>query len=446
MKKSLMLIICLSAFYVQLMQAQEFEKASDAVVNMRVGWNLGNTLDANSNDTANMWIERWRSRTPSDYETAWGQPVTKPELFAMMKEAGFNAIRVPVTWYPHMGLKTNPNSLIWNKTKNPIGDKVDAAWMKRVHEVVDYVVSQGMYCIVNVHHDTGSHSTAWVVADMRDYEATKARYESLWTQIAEEFRDYDSLLLFESYNEILDRNGSWNYPSSTLDGGYNREVAESAYKAVNGFAQSFVNAVRATGGNNRNRNLIINDYAASSCSGSSEHSMEPFTQLKLPDDPDDPDHNHLILELHYYIYLDNLGSAKTKANDMLNEYRERFIWGKGIPVIIGEWGTLDSDEMDVQTDPRYEQFMDYCKYFVAQAKKKKIATFYWMGLSDKESRSVPEWSQPGLKDAIITGYYGKNGYVAGVESVKENDSKPSYVDYWLPGGIVIRNGKKYIVR
>ncbi|MBR4841545.1 MAG: glycoside hydrolase family 5 protein [Bacteroidaceae bacterium] len=437
------LLGCLSVLLLPV-QAQEFEKAQDAVNNMRVGWNLGNTLDAHSGKTTNMWIERWTGRKTSDYETAWGQPVTEPELFVMLKEAGFNAIRVPVTWYPHMGLKTNANSLVWDKEKNPLGMKVDDAWMKRVHEVVDYVVSQGMYCILNVHHDTGASDVAWVVADKSSFEENKVRYDSLWTQIANEFRDYDSLLLFESYNEILDPLGSWGYPSSKSEGGYDKKIATSAYDAVNSFAQTFVNAVRATGGNNRTRNLVINDYAASSCAGSGDHDKEPFTSLVIPDDPEDPDKEHLILEVHHYIYLDNISGAKTQANNLLNDYRERFVWN-GIPVIIGEWGTLDSDEIDVQTDSRYSQFLDYCKYFVQQAKKKKIATFYWMGLSDKKSRSVPEWSQPDLKDAIITGYYGKNGYVAGVES-NVTDSRSSYADYWLPGGIVIRNGRKYFVR
>ena len=77
--------------------ATDFETATAAVTNMRVGWNLGNTLDSNSGDVNNMWIEKWSSRTPFDYEKAWGQPVTKPELFKMFKEAGFNAIRVPVS-------------------------------------------------------------------------------------------------------------------------------------------------------------------------------------------------------------------------------------------------------------------------------------------------------------------------------------------------------------
>ena len=132
--------------------AQSFETAAEAVSNMRVGWNLGNTLDSHSGDVNNMWIEAWSDRKPANYETAWGQPVTKPELMKLMKEAGFNAIRVPVTWYPHM--EANFKSVKWDSSAQKLtpwdvesddfGTKIQAAWMKRVHEVVDYVIGQGM--------------------------------------------------------------------------------------------------------------------------------------------------------------------------------------------------------------------------------------------------------------------------------------------------------------
>ena len=104
MNKQLLTIAC-SCMLSLSVNAQSFETATEAVKNMKVGWNLGNTLDSNSGDINNMWIEAYTSRTPSDYEKAWGQPVTKPELIKMFKNAGFNAIRVPVTWYPHMEAK-----------------------------------------------------------------------------------------------------------------------------------------------------------------------------------------------------------------------------------------------------------------------------------------------------------------------------------------------------
>ena len=172
MKKTLLfvcgLLMCMST------QAGDFEKAKDAVTNMGVGWNLGNTLDAN--DGSKTWT------TTEQHETCWGQPVTKPELMKMMAEAGFNTIRVPVTWYQEMDAN----------------GKVNDAWMKRVKEVVDYVIDNGMYCILNVHHDTGADSNtfkSWLKASSKNYTANKDKYEYLWKQIAETFKDYDDHLL-----------------------------------------------------------------------------------------------------------------------------------------------------------------------------------------------------------------------------------------------------------
>jgi hypothetical protein len=150
-----------------------FESAAEAVLNMGAGWNLGNTLDTNSGDTNNMWIEAWTSRTPKDYETSWGQPETTRELIHMFKEAGFGVIRVPVTWYPHMGTITLHDQNKWNPA-TWTGTRVDPLWMARVKEVVDYVIDEGMYCILNVHHDTGDATTAWLRASEDGFNAAKA--------------------------------------------------------------------------------------------------------------------------------------------------------------------------------------------------------------------------------------------------------------------------------
>ena len=209
--------------------AQEFESATSAVKNMRVGWNLGNTLDANSGSTTNMWIEKYTQRKTSDYEKAWGQPVTTEALIKMFKDAGFNAIRVPVTWYPHMGVVNN--ELNWD-IDSWTPTKVDEKWMARVKEIVDYVINNGMYCIINVHHDTGAATTAWIRANTANYNKYKDTFEDLWTQIATEFKDYDEHLLFEGYNEMLDSYGSWCFASFAAPGQYDAESAADSYEAV----------------------------------------------------------------------------------------------------------------------------------------------------------------------------------------------------------------------
>ena len=397
MKKTMM--VALMATMSMTMLADDFETATSAVDNMRVGWNLGNTLDSNSGDVNNMWIEKWTQRKPSDYETAWGQPVTKPELIQMFKEAGFNAIRVPVTWYPHMEAKFKLNGTVWDKDNDDIGTKIQAAWMKRVHEVVDYVISQGMYCILNIHHDTGAASTAWLVASEADYNKQEERFEAVWTQIAEEFKDYDEHLLFEGYNEMLDPYDSWCFASYGTSSKYDATVATSAYNAINSYAQSFVDAVRATGGNNSQRNLIVSTYGACSGSGTwNSHLADPLKKMKLPTDNVS---NHLIFEVHTYLDIKNLSSVKNEINQMIRDLKNHLV-SKGAPVIFGEWGT--------STENGYSNYrsnmLAFARYFVEQAKANNIATFYWMGLSDGNHRSVPEFNEADLKDAIIKGYYG----------------------------------------
>ena len=402
MKKTTILTVLL-ALSAMCAWATDFETAATAVHNMRVGWNLGNTLESNSGDVNNMWIERWSGRTPSDYETAWGQPVTQPELFRMFKEAGFNAIRVPVTWYPHMEAKMQLDGSVWDMANDDLGTQIQAAWMKRVHEVVDYIISQDMYCILNIHHDTGAASTAWLVASEDDYARQRERFEAVWKQIAEEFKDYDHHLLFEGYNEMLDPYDSWCFASFSTSSNFNSTVAASAYNAINSYAQSFVDAVRSTGGNNAHRNLIVSTYGACSGSGTwNSHLQDPLKQLKLPTDQVS---DHLIFEVHSYLDIKNLSSTKSEVNQMIRDIKTHLL-SKGAPVIFGEWGTT--------TDGGYDNYrsnmLAFARYFVEQAKANNMGTFYWMGLSDGTHRSLPEFNQPDLKDAIIKGYYGEEGY------------------------------------
>lgn len=412
-----MMFAVMLAFGCQTAWGQQFETAAEAVANMRVGWNLGNTLESNSGDVNNMWIEAWTDRTPAKYETSWGQPVTKPELIKMFKDAGFNAIRVPVTWYPHMeatfsSVKWNNSTGAldaWNPTTDDIGTQIQAAWMQRVHEVVDYVINQGMYCILNVHHDTGAANTAWLIASASDYTKQQARYEAVWKQIAEEFKDYGDHLLFEGYNEMLDTYDSWCFASFAAPSNYNASVATEAYTAINNYAQSFVNAVRATGGNNAQRNLIVTTYGACSGEGTwNSHLQDPLKQMKLPTDQVA---NHLVFEVHAYPSLKSgLSTAKNNVTKMMN-FLQSNLSSKGAPIIIGEWGTANDIEGGKDDyDVRKADKLAFARYFVEQAKAKGFGTFYWMGLSDGEHRSVPEFNQADLKDAIIKGYYGDQGY------------------------------------
>lgn len=377
MNKKKLLTICMFIVTAGALQAQSFESATQAVKNMGVGWNIGNTLDANGNGV----------QQGLESETYWGQPYTKPELMKMMKEAGFGAIRVPVTWYNHMDAS----------------NKVNAAWMKRVHEVVDYVLDNGMYCILNVHHDTGDGNIHWLHASTKTYNSVKGKYEALWQQIAEEFKDYGEKLLFEAYNEMLDDYNSWCFATFACSGGYNATDAADAYDAINKYAQSFVNVVRATGGNNAKRNLVVNTYGACNGAGTwNSHLKDPLKGMKIPTDAT-AGTGHIAVQVHTYPNVKNISSMKTEMNDMFNVLNTYFI-SKGTPVIIGEWGTANSGETDY--DVRHDNVIEFADYFVKKAKEYNCATFHWMGLTDGTNRSLPVFNQADLAETIVKAYYG----------------------------------------
>lgn len=393
------------------MKGSDFETAKEAVKNMGVGWNMGNTLEANNQSISDITNDGYWGQQDLSSETCWGQSKTKPELLKMMKEAGFGAIRVPVTWYNHMDKD----------------GKVNAEWMARVKEVVGYVLNQGLYCILNVHHDTGADSYDksgnlthyhWIKADEANYEANKERFEYLWKQIAEEFKDYDQHLLFESYNEMLDQYNSWCYASMSAPGGYNASAATSAYNAINNYAQSFVNVVRSTGGNNSQRNLIVNTYG--SCSGGgtwNQHLKDPLKEMKYPNDA--AGEGRIIFQVHSYpslVNTDNKGnitgnrtiaSIKAEVDDMINAWNTHLA-SKGAPVILGEWGTSNVDSDVTDYDARRELMFQFCEYLVQQCKANNIGTFYWMGLTDGMARYYPAFSQPDLAKTILQAYYGSN--------------------------------------
>ena len=363
-------------------QAQSFENAKDAVKNMGVGWNLGNTLDAA--DASKTWT------TTAQHETCWGQPVTKPELMKMMKEAGFGAIRVPITWYQEMDKD----------------GKVNDAWMKRVKEVVDYVIDNGMYCIINVHHDTGD-GTQWLHASSTNYNTNQAKYEGLWKQIAEKFKDYDQKLLFEAYNEMLDDKNTWNEP-----------LSDDGYKAINSYAKSFVTTVRNTGGNNKDRNLIVNTYSASSTANA-------MKALDLPEES-----GHIIFQLHSYPNWKSESNAKSEIDNLINNIKTNLL--NRAPVIIGEYATFTTWPANLDyyaTDKKVAFYaMDY---LIKQTKENGIGTFYWMGLSDGESRSLPAFNQADLAQTLIKAYYGStDGYKFPTADDFQITYTVKYTDEW----------------
>ena len=196
--------------------------AAEIAADMGLGWNLGNTLDAHFSG----------QHQGNESETCWGMPETTKDTILAVKAKGFNTIRVPVTWYNHMDSE----------------NKVDVTWMARVKEVVNYAYDEGMYVILNIHHEEWNRPTE------SNYSAASAKLKTLWNQIAKEFKNYDYHLVFEGMNEPRNYNGSdeWNGGTSAM-----RTV-------VNKLNKDFVETVRATGGNNSTRALMLPTYAASS--------------------------------------------------------------------------------------------------------------------------------------------------------------------------------------
>lgn len=343
------------------------ESAADAVSAMGVGFNLGNTLDSYGT-----WISA--SASVNTYETAWGQPTTTKSMIDFLKQGGFGSIRVPVTWWQHLD-----------------GDgTVDEAWMDRVQEVVDYVVDNDMYCILNVHHDTGSDENAWLRADNDNYAENKEKYEYLWTQIATRFKSYGKYLLFEGYNEMLDASSTWNAPLST-----------SSYDALNLYAQSFVDAVRATGGMNSTRNLIVTTYAAAKGS-------TVYKNLTIPTDDVE---GKIAVEVHSYDPWDWFSggewtsSCSTQLKSIFSDLNTYFV-SQGIPVVMGEYGTHGNNTYvtSSSTSSEIQAAADQAAEMVSLGKQYGIATFYWMSIFDGSDRAVPQWTLPTVVEAMMDAY------------------------------------------
>jgi len=353
------------------------ESVWDMVGKLNLGYNLGNTLDANP--YGDWWDPD--TKTVNDWETSWGQPTTSQEIIDGLAAKGINIIRIPVTWYPHMDAD----------------DNVKEEWMARVEEVVNYVLNAGCYCILNVQHDTGAGNGrtdggAWLYADMDAYPTQTVRYQKLWKQIAERFRDYDEKLIFESFNEILNKDYSWTAPSA----------GDQAYEAINKLQQDFVNTVRATGGNNQYRNLAVTTYSAT---GTNDAAINAFQC------PTDVVSNHIYLSIHSYDPY-NFCNNNAGKNDDGSEYDynikifdddcKAYIDGvfsrvskrateAGIPFIFGEFGAIDEEKSMTER-------VKYATYLRQKFNDYKTSGLWWMGLFDRKTLT---WYEEDIVNALL---------------------------------------------
>ena len=311
---------------------------------MGLGWNLGNSLDATGGSGL-------------DTETSWSNPKTTQALIDKVKSLGFNTVRVPVSWGKHVS-----------------GDNytIDSAWLARVKEVVDYCYKNDMYVILNIHHDTkssASASGAGYYPRSSAYSSSEKFVTSVWSQAAEYFKDYDYHLIFETLNEPrLIGTGyewwfsKWNIPSEVKD----------AIDCINKLNQKAVDTIRDTGSNNRGRLIMCPGYDAS-IDGAT------VSGFKLPTDISG-NKNRIALSVHAYSpynFAMNVGSGSTSTytSSIKSELRDLFstlksnFRDKGIPVVIGEFGSTDKNN----TAERVKWATDY----TALAKKNKIPCVLW---------------------------------------------------------------------
>ena len=320
--------------------------AYDLVSEMKVGINIGNSLDSTGGS-----------------ETSWGNPKITKELITAYKNAGFNTIRLPVTWYTHMYSSGKPTT----------------AWLDRVEEVVNWILEEDLYCILNTHHEKSWLNTGSSV------DSIKGKFTNLWTAIANRFKKYGDHLLFEGYNEILKKDNDWSAASST------------DYANANKLSQVFVDAVRATGGNNSKRTLIINTYGA----------LQTTKGFVLPTDTAQ---NRLAVEFHCYYpqsFCFTGGSQTTwgSSSDLatVESYCSEFsgFVNQKIPVILGEFGAVDKNNTSAR--------VAYAKTVATNCAKYGIMPIWWdngNAGSDKfgiVNRSTYTVTMPGIVSALING-------------------------------------------
>lgn len=326
--------------------SQDPEEAMNVAKNLGMGWNLGNQLDANSNGVAN--------------ETIWGNSVSTQEAFNKIAAAGITSVRIPVTWLGHIG---------------PAPDyTITTEWLNRVTEVVGYAETAGLNAIINIHHD-GSESKYWLnIKDAATNEDVnkqgKAQLTAVWTQIAQKFKDKGSFLIFEAMNEIHD--GKWGWGANLTDNG-------KQYAVLNQWNQVFVDAVRATGGNNCDRYLGIPGYCT--------NPELTINHLILPSDPAS---NRLLVSVHYYdpnryTLEDEFSEWGHTANsdkkaDYGDEAYVKEVFGKlktkfinqGVPVYLGEIGCVHRSTEHAEAFRKY-----YLEYICKAARTYGLAPFFW---------------------------------------------------------------------
>ena len=323
---------------------------------VKAGWNLGNSLESAGgtwNNTDWTWTDVWQPDR-NKWETCWGNPITTEAMIKAVKEAGFNAIRIPVRWDGHI---TDYDAMT-----------IDPIWMARVKEVVDYCIGLDLLVVINTHHE------AWLENNpLYTYqEKINDRLTKIWTQIATTFADYDDHLAFAGINEVQI---NWAQPTTE------NQAVQNSYN------QTFVDAVRATGGKNHYRNLVVQTY-----------SCNPYYGISGLVVPNDVVEGRLIVEFHYYDPYEYCGSGQyyywgkeyasygatpsSNENTMKNllSQAQKKWWQEGLGVLIGEYGVSNHYQASASDDVQKIQLENqeyWYKTFVSTVRENGFAAFVW---------------------------------------------------------------------
>lgn len=290
------------------------------VKEMGAGWNLGNTMDGHSGFNPN--------------ETLWQNVMTTKAFIKAVHDSGFNTIRIPVTW--------------GTKIDDANGYKIDENWISRVQDIVDYAISQDMYVIINLHHD-GAEQSGWIRVSSDDIDTVYDKFEHVWRQIAEKFKNYDEHLIFEAMNEV------------TGDGDIT--TTEHDFQVIMNLNQILVNVVRSTGSNNSERWLSVPGRYTNIDTTTNKNNGFAM--------PADTVKNRLFLSVHHYDYafglLESMDTTTwseigtTNLAGYFHKVEESFT-SKGIPVILGEYGAVNKNNT-VDRAYHYEAIAKICQKY-----------------------------------------------------------------------------------
>lgn len=318
------------------------------------GTNLGNTMEAYGHKSYSADTD------PESFETLWGQPVTTEEMIKGMKASGFDSLRVPVAW---------TNAMEYEK-----GDyTINEAYLDRVEEIINYALDNDMYVIINDHWD-GSWWGMFGSSEQSDVDKAFEMYKSMWTQIANRYKKYSDRLIFEGANEEL---GDRLNDTDVCKNSGSLSKAE-CYEMANRINQTFVDTVRATGGNNEQRFLLIAGY-------NTDITMTCSDKFQMPTDTAK---DKLLLSVHYYTPWDYCGTKGRSDWGTKSDYEEQNRLFKnmtkyseqGYGIIIGEYAVLtNGGDVKKGTDKFINNLLDNCDAY-------GFAPFLW-DCSDFFSRS-----------------------------------------------------------